>query len=357
MKITKSNINTIEVLRENPFLISFIEYTYCLQYINNMSYIIKKEAVEKDYTLISTIENPSEELQLIVVRNPTVTLHLIKNPTLRVKVEAIKFNIKNIEFTNGTIRENDLSEIIDDIDPSILIKYISNPSEELQLKALRYNIYSLDNSKITSYTVQREIVKLNPHYIRNITNPSEELQLIAVLGDANTIYDIDLPSREVQELALRKKCRLRSCKFDNDILIDYILTPEIDFSNDLISKEIDDRCLDILELVYIYEVDVALKIIYRFSHLKSKLLHGINEQIQLDLVTIDDSYIKFLSRPYCPVVTHCLNKNFDNIRYIDISCNLNRCTLREFINKSKEDDSILLTTSINNILKSDIWSL
>ena len=62
---------------------------------------------------------------------------------------------------------------------TVAIQYIKNPSEEVQLEAVKQNGFAIQYIKNPSEEVQLEAVKQNGLAIQYIKNPSEELRLLA----------------------------------------------------------------------------------------------------------------------------------------------------------------------------------
>lgn len=83
---------------------------------------------------IQYINNPSEELQFIAVREEGYALEYIDNPSEMIQIEAIKEN-------------------------PYAIQYISNPSEKLQLLAVKRNPLSIIDIKNPTEKVIEEVVK------------------------------------------------------------------------------------------------------------------------------------------------------------------------------------------------------
>lgn len=159
------------------------EYKKVLQQeFKTMSQQEQIEAIKKDGSKIMAVENPNEDLQLLAVRKNGVianysNISYIRNPTENVKLEVIR------QSFNG-------------------IQYIKNPNETLQLEAVKQNGEAIQYIKNPSEAVKLEAVKQNGNVIKYILYPSKNIKNIA----SKTITGkIDYTDRKVIDFVLEDK--------------------------------------------------------------------------------------------------------------------------------------------------------
>lgn len=139
--------------------------------INNPTEEMKLEVVKLNWRAIKHIANPSEEIQLEAVKQNGLAIQYLNNPTKEVQLEALKQNIDVIQYIKNPTEEMQLAAVVSN---SSLIQYIENPSEALQLVA----------------------VNKDGDAIKYIKNPSEKLKLKAfeskILSETRKKYDLDI---------------------------------------------------------------------------------------------------------------------------------------------------------------------
>ncbi|MGL5148991.1 MAG: hypothetical protein ACRC7N_00255 [Clostridium sp.] len=192
--------NILNKLRENPFGIENIENPsnemkliavksngLAIRYIKGeLGEDIKREAIISNPLCVEYINDLSEDLLVLAVKNLWNSLKLIKNPSNRVIEEAVKTKGWALQFVNEPWEELCVTAVKRDYDA---IKYISNPSERVQLEAI------------------------NTHWgaIKFIKNPTLASKIAAIKGDEESInyianYDLD-------ELKIFMKENLRVVKY------------------------------------------------------------------------------------------------------------------------------------------------
>ena len=132
--------------------------------------------IESSGSIIQFIVNPSEELQLVAVKQKGGAIEHIKNPSEQVQLAAVNKSGNEIEY--------------------IINKGIV-PSEQVQLAAVNQNAhyveYIIKKGIEPSEEVQLAAVKQNPYVIHHIQNPSEQVQLAAVKQYPYAIQGIKNP--------------------------------------------------------------------------------------------------------------------------------------------------------------------
>ena len=173
--VSDKEIDRDKFAKENPQLKSFYD-----------------KIIPMKYSTFWVMHNrePSEEEQLVGVKESGLSIKFIKKPSEDVQLVAVK--------------QDGLS-----------IQYIENPSEEVQLAAVKQNGFAIAYIINPSKQMQLTAVEQNGYSINYIKNPSEEVQLAAVKNDWGSINYIKNPSEEVQ-LAAVKRSRFA---------IDYIINP------------------------------------------------------------------------------------------------------------------------------------
>jgi hypothetical protein len=126
---------------------------------------------------IKSIENPSEEVQLIAVQQDGDTIQYIENPSEEVQLSAVRQKGSSI-------------------------RYIKNPSEEVQLAAIEQNYVGFRYIENPSEEAMLKVVQINGFYIKYCIDPSIAVQLAAVQNTASAITLIENPSKEVQIAAI-----------------------------------------------------------------------------------------------------------------------------------------------------------
>lgn len=130
---------------------------------------------------IKDIENPSETIQLVAVKNNGNVIEYIKNPSAKVKLAAVKSR-------------------------GMAIEYIKKPTEEMQLIAVKRDVNALKHIESPSEKVQITALKGDASGIEYIQKPSEKIQLLSVNDFCKNIKYIKNPTIKVKELAKKKGC-------------------------------------------------------------------------------------------------------------------------------------------------------
>ncbi|MDB4330267.1 hypothetical protein N9948_00880 [bacterium] len=169
----------------------------------------KRDYVKKSNSGIHYIKDPSEELQLLHIKEHKEyddAISAIRKPTEKVQLKAIENRGFNIQYINKPTEKVQL-EAVKEL--ASAISYIKNPSEKVQLEAVKSHGDHLRRIKNPSEKVQLEAVKGQGTAIEYIENPSEKVQLEAVKSwGPEAIEYIENPTDKVKELAKTKKSHI-----------------------------------------------------------------------------------------------------------------------------------------------------
>lgn len=189
--------------------------------------------IENNPSIISTIENPTDEMKLLAVRKNGLTLEYIKNPTEEMKEIAIENN------------------------PNA-IKYIENPTENMMLKAIEYGWSNLKYIENPTEEAKKLAVSINYEALRYIKNPSYDIESIAIKNNEASISFINLDKEKM--LGFLKA---------NISVIKYIV-------NKVTNEEVEEVLKDVLS-----KEDVSEKYVRDF--INSSVI-GINSSVNLDKI-------------------------------------------------------------------------
>ena len=199
---------------------------------NNLTDEEKLEAVNTFGILIRYVdENPSEELQMVAVKNTPISYLYINNPSPSVRqyliddiynyiqgiVHPFVENLSEMTYHVKYLADNNETELLTAVltQNGLLIKYIYSPTSEMILAAVKQERLALHFIHTFPEDCRLELIEMNPYYIQFINNPSEELQLEAVKEDGFVIQYINNPSEAVQLEAVK----------ENEYAIQYINNP------------------------------------------------------------------------------------------------------------------------------------
>jgi hypothetical protein len=162
---------------------------------------VQLEAVKQNPMAIEHIKNPTEKVQLEAVKKEGEAIKYIKNPSEAVQLEAVRQDDRAISYIKNPSEEMQLEAVKQN---GWAIQYIKNPSEEMQLEAVKQNGWAIQYIKNPSEAVQLEAVKQRGWAIQYIKNPSEEMQLEAVKQEGEAIKHIKNPTEEMQLEAVKQ---------------------------------------------------------------------------------------------------------------------------------------------------------
>ena len=149
--------------------------------IKNPCMEVQKILVEEDPENIRNIDNPTEEMAIMAVKKNGLLLSEIKNPTKAVIEEAVKqngFAIRCVPAEKQTERTQMLAV---ESSPKV-VTLLRNPSEAVVFKA----------------------IELYPSVISQIENPTREQQIAAVTKEPALINSIESPNYDAVYRAVKK---------------------------------------------------------------------------------------------------------------------------------------------------------
>jgi hypothetical protein len=127
------------------------------------------KALQEKEENIYYIKDPTEEMQLEVVRRYGGYIQFINNPTEKVQLKAVKSSPYSIQHIKDPSEEVKLEAVKRD---GIVIQFINNPSEKIQLEAIKHSNQMSDRIirfiKQPSKKVQLEVIKINNYNINII---------------------------------------------------------------------------------------------------------------------------------------------------------------------------------------------
>jgi hypothetical protein len=184
--VSDKEIDRDKFTKENPKLKSFYD-----------------KIIPMKYSTFWVMHNrePSEEEQLVGVKESGLSIKFIKKPSEEVQLAAVKQDGQAIEYIKKPSEEVQLTAVRQN---GLSIQYIENPSEEVQLAAVKQNGFAIEYIVNPSKQMQLTAVEQNGYSINYIKNPSEEVQLVAVKNDWGSINYIKNPSEEVQLAAVKR---------------------------------------------------------------------------------------------------------------------------------------------------------
>ena len=168
----------------------------------NPSEEMQMEIIRRTPAAIASLENPCEAVQKYILENNPELIWSIKNPCTTVQVELIKQDPSYISSV-----ENPSDEMVIDVlsRDGLMLEHISNPSVEACLTAVRQNGYA--RKFVPEGLVNEEIdlasVSSQPKVIANIQNPSNAVIRVALNQNPNVISIMAEPSVQAQLAAVR----------------------------------------------------------------------------------------------------------------------------------------------------------
>lgn len=131
--------------------------------------------IKKHPDLIETIENPPEELQILVVNEDPYCIEYIKNPTDEVQCTVVR-EVPNI------------------------IYYIRKPTRGAIIEYIKceHNLPRFKNKKLLTDDILEEAIEINWQIIGDIDKPSDKLQIKAFQIAGQEVFNFIQP-REVSK--------------------------------------------------------------------------------------------------------------------------------------------------------------
>lgn len=201
-------MNSLEKLKK-AFIEAVLEGVYDIQLTeSSMSDEEQIEAIKKNPWYINSIENPSEDVQLALVKCAPGLIGEINtdNPSEAVQIAALQSAKEDKDYVGQVMHEiqrrfqpsEKVKWLAVKISPDA-IEYIDNPSEELLQYAIQHGsvgaIKHIDNPP---EEMQLAAVNKRGDFISYIKNPSEKVKWTAIKKDPFAITYFDNPSEEMQ---------------------------------------------------------------------------------------------------------------------------------------------------------------
>jgi ubiquinone biosynthesis UbiH/UbiF/VisC/COQ6 family hydroxylase len=133
--------------------------------------------------MIRYIHEPTEKMQLLVVRRNPEMITLLENPCERAQLLAVMAD-------------------------SGLITAIGSPSANTQLSVVRKDPHLIREISVPDWKAQLYAVGQDPELIRFISEPAEKVQLSVLNGDASLIRLVRTPTEKAQMLAVGRNSSL-----------------------------------------------------------------------------------------------------------------------------------------------------
>jgi len=258
----------------------------------------KKEFVKSDSAGIHYIKDPSENLQLLALeRYGTGVISLIRIPTEKVQLEAVKLNVMAIQYINNPTENVQLEAVKKD---GLAIRYIKNPTENVQLEAVKKDGLAIRYIKNPTEKVQLEAVKKEGEAIQYIKNPSEAVQLEAVKQRGTAIKYIKNPSEDVQ---------LEAVKQDGGA-IEHIKNP-----SEAVQLEAVKQRGTAIKYIKNPSEEMQLAAVKR-GWLAISYIQNPSEEMQLEAVKQRGQAIRYIKNPSEAVQLEAVKQSGETIQYI-----------------------------------------
>lgn len=156
-----------------------------------------QEMLRKDPLMIFKISNPSNELIEIAVTEDIRLINYFMNDYL---YDKFKYEEDSIITLDG-LSSNKLKNVIM-INPSY-IKKLSNPTDQLQIVAVKRDPSLVFFLKEPSIHVWRTVIDIEPSYIKYIDSPIQELQMLAISKSIRALEFIKRPTKVIQRYVVK----------------------------------------------------------------------------------------------------------------------------------------------------------
>ena len=267
------NDNSIEIvplLNNNISLFNFykkhfgnslIGKTTCgIMFVDNPTEEMQMKIIRQDGSAIQYINNPAEKVQLAVVKKNGFTIQYINNPSEKVQLAAVKQDGKLIRWINNPSAKVQLIAVKQD---GKLIGDIENPTEKVQLEAIKQRWYTIDYIENPTEKVKAvykklygkiyESKQLNEHGINDIKIEIDEIlssnyhqiyfdtynHIVKIVCNNNkeATYSFDF-SKDIDKF--NKLCRSLLARFEKNfdfrLTIEQVYNKIEEYNGDSISK-------------------------------------------------------------------------------------------------------------------------
>jgi hypothetical protein len=270
----------------------------------NPSEKVKKMAIEKNPALISFIENPSEELQLIAVNGDYLSILRLKNPTEKVIETAV---FKNVEA----------------------VRFIKNLTLELQEKMItkdKNNAFAIGKDRIDQ-NIALKLAQEDIKFVSLLQNPSQELLEKAVISDENFTKETLLSLGELPEdlqLAIINKDKMlfRFIKNPTDkVILEAVKAYNKNFQYVKKDRQFEEVQLLVAKDYFIKDMynpskNVRLELAKYGNFLKYFGNDATNEEI---LINLKDNWsgLKYVQNPTDEMIMLAINNNPAAIQFVN----------------------------------------
>ena len=166
---------------------------------------LKRKKVFMNPNSIGLINEPSEDVKLVAVRQKPESILSIENPSEAVQLASIGQNYNSADLIKFIENPSEAVQLAAVNKNGCVIKYIQNPSEAVQLAAIHqyFDSYECINKTLMTESVKEYIVSKNANLLFMFEDPSENLKMIAINKDHYVITRLKEPSVELVEQAMK----------------------------------------------------------------------------------------------------------------------------------------------------------
>ena len=172
--------------------------------IENPSDALKILAVKNNGNALEFIENPTEEMKLIAVKNSGYALKFITSPSEEMMLLAI-------ENTSWAIRDihnpSEKMKLLAIENYAEIIQYIDNPTDEMKLLAIENSASVIEYIENPTNEMKTLALKNSPYAIKYIDNPTDDMKTLALEGDGYLLKDIENPTEEMKLTAIENNAK------------------------------------------------------------------------------------------------------------------------------------------------------
>lgn len=163
----------------------------------NPSEEMQMEVIRNHPEAITSIDNPCHEAQMYIMDNYKDMVWKIKNPCQEIREYMVREDPSYINIIENPTEEMKIAAVEKD---GLLLSVIDNPSEAVCMAAVAQNGYAVKNVPSDKLTpaVQMTAVEAEPKVISMIPNPSEDVVISAVTAKPEIIAMIPSASMEAQ---------------------------------------------------------------------------------------------------------------------------------------------------------------
>ena len=172
-----------------------------IRLMRNPSLYMDGEEISKIHLKNRDYSNDEELLKLIKKGHSVDFIRQMKNPSEKIQLEVVKRDGTFIRYIDDPSEEVCKTAVTEN---PYSLEYIDDPSEDIQLAAIASDIFSFEHINNPSEKIQLQAVRQYGLIIRLIPNPSERVQYEAVGENGNALRYIENPTDSVVKRAIRK---------------------------------------------------------------------------------------------------------------------------------------------------------